>query len=142
MLQQTSSFVNWIIVQQLAAVSCENGWCLVHCSFLVSLHFKAKFSNPSTLCSKSRLSSSRSFVPVSKTQPIFFVSFLSGRTDPVPIILKYDVMGMGRMEMEVGCPIYPLVFLCSCCAYWDTLSCFIWCKHSSNQSNNTYINIF
>ncbi|TRY84065.1 hypothetical protein DNTS_014931 [Danionella cerebrum] len=23
-----------------------------------------------------------------------------GRTDPVPIILKYDVMGMGRMEME------------------------------------------
>lgn len=25
----------------------------------------------------------------------------SGRTDPVPIILKYDVMGMGRMEMEV-----------------------------------------
>ncbi|XP_077415046.1 G patch domain-containing protein 8 isoform X2 [Vanacampus margaritifer] len=24
-----------------------------------------------------------------------------GRTDPVPIILKYDVMGMGRMEMEM-----------------------------------------
>lgn len=31
------------------------------------------------------------------------VSFPSGRTDPVPIILKYDVMGMGRMEMEVRC---------------------------------------
>ncbi|XP_023691178.1 G patch domain-containing protein 8-like isoform X2 [Paramormyrops kingsleyae] len=26
---------------------------------------------------------------------------LSGRTDPVPIILKQDVMGMGRMEMEL-----------------------------------------
>lgn len=24
-----------------------------------------------------------------------------GRTDPIPIIVKYDVMGMGRMEMEV-----------------------------------------
>ncbi|XP_041087253.1 G patch domain-containing protein 8 isoform X1 [Polyodon spathula] len=26
---------------------------------------------------------------------------MQGRTDPVPIILKYDVMGMGRMEMEL-----------------------------------------
>ncbi|XP_057716811.1 G patch domain-containing protein 8 isoform X2 [Corythoichthys intestinalis] len=26
---------------------------------------------------------------------------MQGRTDPVPIILKYDVMGMGRMEMEM-----------------------------------------
>ncbi|XP_041943361.1 G patch domain-containing protein 8 isoform X1 [Alosa sapidissima] len=26
---------------------------------------------------------------------------LQGRTDPVPITLKYDVMGMGRMEMEL-----------------------------------------
>ncbi|MGH0147263.1 UNVERIFIED_CONTAM: hypothetical protein FKN15_015367 [Acipenser sinensis] len=26
---------------------------------------------------------------------------ITGRTDPVPIILKYDVMGMGRMEMEL-----------------------------------------
>ncbi|XP_060758036.1 G patch domain-containing protein 8 isoform X2 [Neoarius graeffei] len=25
---------------------------------------------------------------------------MQGRTDPVPIIVKYDVMGMGRMEME------------------------------------------
>lgn len=93
----------------VAAVSCENGWCLVHCSFLVSLHFKAKFSNPSTLCSKSRLSSSWPPVPVSINSPCpLFVSFPSGRTDPVPIILKYDVMGMGRMEMEVGdCLSYP-----------------------------------
>ncbi|XP_072343150.1 G patch domain-containing protein 8 isoform X2 [Scyliorhinus torazame] len=26
---------------------------------------------------------------------------LQGRTDPIPIIVKYDVMGMGRMEMEL-----------------------------------------
>ncbi|KAI5097160.1 G patch domain-containing protein 8 [Silurus meridionalis] len=26
---------------------------------------------------------------------------MQGRTDPVPIIVKYDVMGMGRMEMEL-----------------------------------------
>ncbi|KAJ8251790.1 hypothetical protein GJAV_G00225470 [Gymnothorax javanicus] len=26
---------------------------------------------------------------------------MQGRTDPVPIVLKYDVMGMGRMEMEL-----------------------------------------
>ncbi|XP_018620087.2 G patch domain-containing protein 8-like isoform X1 [Scleropages formosus] len=26
---------------------------------------------------------------------------MQGRTDPVPIIVKYDVMGMGRMEMEM-----------------------------------------
>lgn len=29
---------------------------------------------------------------------------LSGRTDPIPIVVKYDVMGMGRMEMEVSSP--------------------------------------
>ncbi|KAL0597661.1 G patch domain-containing protein 8 [Plecturocebus cupreus] len=23
------------------------------------------------------------------------------RTDPIPIVVKYDVMGMGRMEMEL-----------------------------------------
>nr|XP_033775283.1 G patch domain-containing protein 8 isoform X2 [Geotrypetes seraphini]XP_033775284.1 G patch domain-containing protein 8 isoform X2 [Geotrypetes seraphini] len=27
--------------------------------------------------------------------------FLLGRTDPIPIVVKYDVMGMGRMEMEL-----------------------------------------
>lgn len=27
---------------------------------------------------------------------------LIGRTDPIPIVVKYDVMGMGRMEMEVS----------------------------------------
>nr|XP_030704838.1 G patch domain-containing protein 8 isoform X1 [Globicephala melas] len=26
---------------------------------------------------------------------------LQGRTDPIPIVVKYDVMGMGRMEMEL-----------------------------------------
>ncbi|KAL8175693.1 UNVERIFIED_CONTAM: G patch domain-containing protein 8 [Gekko kuhli] len=26
---------------------------------------------------------------------------LVGRTDPIPIVVKYDVMGMGRMEMEL-----------------------------------------
>ncbi|XP_036307540.1 G patch domain-containing protein 8 isoform X1 [Pipistrellus kuhlii] len=26
---------------------------------------------------------------------------LQGRTDPIPIVFKYDVMGMGRMEMEL-----------------------------------------
>lgn len=29
---------------------------------------------------------------------------LPGRTDPIPIVVKYDVMGMGRMEMEVSLP--------------------------------------
>lgn len=29
---------------------------------------------------------------------------LTGRTDPIPIVVKYDVMGMGRMEMEVSLP--------------------------------------
>lgn len=96
----------------VAAVSCENGWCLVHCSFLVSLHFKAKFSNPSTLCSKSRLSSNWPLVPASETHLVLSFSFFPpGRTDPVPIILKYDVMGMGRMEMEVtDCLSYPRHF--------------------------------
>lgn len=66
-----------------------------------SLHFKAKFSNPSTQCSQRRLSSSWPHFSVLNTHHVHSVSFPLGRTDPVPIILKYDVMGMGRMEMEV-----------------------------------------
>lgn len=34
-----------------------------------------------------------------------------GRTDPVPIILKYDVMGMGRMEMEVNALLNALYYI-------------------------------
>lgn len=90
---------NWSIAH-VAAVSCENSWCLVHCSFLVSA-LKAKFSNLSTQCSKRRLSSSWPHFSVLNTHLVNSVSLPSGRTDPVPIILKYDVMGMGRMEMEV-----------------------------------------
>lgn len=35
---------------------------------------------------------------------LFLCVPLPGRTDPIPIVVKYDVMGMGRMEMEVSSP--------------------------------------
>lgn len=52
-----------------------------------------------------------------------------GRTDPVPIILKYDVMGMGRMEMEVNALLnalyYIVYYLFIYCSMYLDISCFL-----------------
>lgn len=39
---------------------------------------------------------------------------VTGRTDPIPIVVKYDVMGMGRMEMEVSLPGSSMTPLTDC----------------------------
>lgn len=81
---------------QLVVVSCENGLCLVLCSLLVSA-LQGKISNQpkpnvySAACQR---------VILLPPSPDWSASF-AGRTDPIPIVVKYDVMGMGRMEMEV-----------------------------------------
>ena len=58
----------------MAAVSCENGWCLVHCSFLVSLHFKANSLTPAPYAMKAGCFSSWPHVPVSKTHLVLSLS--------------------------------------------------------------------
>lgn len=60
-----------------------------------SLHSKARSLTTQTQCVKQAVATDR-LLTASVCVP------LTGRTDPIPIVVKYDVMGMGRMEMEVS----------------------------------------
>lgn len=85
-----------------------------------SLALEGSLSNPAP-CALSRLSrpefsliseQKSNLCPMSLSLPL--APNLIGRTDPVPIVLKYDVMGMGRMEMEVRTLLLVLAFHNEC----------------------------